>query len=82
MHKTITRRDLRNDSSAVLREVQAGQTLIVTGNGRPVAELGPLQPRQYVPRTVIAAAAAEAPALDAARFRSDGDAVIDQSVDG
>jgi predicted nucleic acid-binding protein len=32
----ITQRDLRNDSGAMLRDVQAGQTLIVTRNGVPV----------------------------------------------
>lgn len=82
MNKTITQRELRNDSAAVLREVQAGQTLIVTRNATPVAELRPIQPRQYVPRAVIAAAAAVAMTLDAARFRSDVDAVIRQSLGG
>ncbi|MGH8935407.1 MAG: type II toxin-antitoxin system Phd/YefM family antitoxin, partial [Acidimicrobiia bacterium] len=39
MSRVITQRELRNDSAAVLREVQAGQTIIVTRNGVPVAEL-------------------------------------------
>ncbi len=33
MNKTITQRELRNNSGAVLREVQAGQTMIITRNG-------------------------------------------------
>ena len=33
----VTQRELRNDSAAVLRRVQAGQTLIVTRNGVAVA---------------------------------------------
>ena len=37
--RTITQRQLRNDSGAVLREVQAGEHLTVTRNGTPVAEL-------------------------------------------
>jgi prevent-host-death family protein len=82
MYRTITQRELRNDSAAVLREVQAGQIVIVTRNGVPVAELRPIQPRRFVPRAVIAEAAARAPRLDARRFRADLDAVIDQSVDG
>lgn len=82
MNKTITQRELRNDSAAVLREVQAGETLIVTRNGTPVAELRPIQPRRYVPRAVLAAAAAQAPALDSARFRADVDAAVDQSIGG
>ena len=82
MSRTITQRELRNESAAVLREVQAGQTLIVTRNGVPVAELRPIQPRRFVPRAVIAEAAARAPHIDAARFRADVDAVIDQTIDG
>jgi len=82
MSRTITQRELRNDSAAILREVQAGQTLIVTRNGVPVAELRPIQPRRFVPRAVIAEAAARAPRIDAGRFRADIDAVIDPFVDG
>lgn len=82
MNRIITQRELRNESAAVLREVQAGQTLIVTRNGMPVAELRPIQPRRFVPRAVIAEAATRAPRIDADRFRADLDAMIDQSVDG
>lgn len=76
----ITQRELRNDSAAVLREVQAGHTLIVTRNGVPVAELRPIQPRRFVPRTAIVEAARHAPRVDADRFRADLDAWVDQSV--
>ena len=82
MQRTITQRELRNDSGAVLREVQAGQTIIVTRNGVPVAELRPIPPRSFVPRLVIATAAERASRVDAARMRADLDAVVDQSVDG
>lgn len=82
MNKSITQQELRNDSTAVLREVQAGQTFIVTRNGVPAAELRPIQPRRFVPRAIVAEAAARAPHIDAERFRTDLDAVIDQSVDG
>jgi prevent-host-death family protein len=82
MTKVITQRELRNDSAAVLREVQAGQTLIISRNGVPVAELRPVPPRRFVPRAVIADAARRAPRVDAGRLRADLDAVADQSVDG
>lgn len=82
MSRTITQRELRNDSAAVLREVQAGQTIVVTRNGVPVAELRPVQPRRFVPRSAIAEAAARAPRIDAGRFRADVDTVIDQTVHG
>ena len=41
----IPARDLRNDVSAVLRRVEAGEHLRVTVSGRPVAELSPLPAR-------------------------------------
>jgi len=45
----IPARELRNDVSAVLRRVEAGERLRVTVSGRPVAELVPLAAR---PRSV------------------------------
>jgi prevent-host-death family protein len=80
--RTITQRELRNDSGAILREVQAGQVVIISRNGVPVAELRPLPPRRFVTRAVIADAARRAPRVDADRLRADLDAVVDQSVDG
>jgi prevent-host-death family protein len=80
--RTITQRELRNDSAAVLREVQAGQTIIVTRNGMPVAELRPIPPRRFVPRAAIADAARRAPRVDLDRLRADLDAVADPRADG
>lgn len=82
MARSVTQRELRNDSGAVLREVQAGRTVVVTRNGVPVAELRPVPPHRFVPRAVIAAAAKEAPRIDRRRFRADLDAVVRQSVNG
>jgi prevent-host-death family protein len=81
MSRIISQRELRNDSGAILREVQAGQTIIVSRNGVPVAELRPVPPRRFVPRAIIADAAKRAPRIDIKRFRADLDAVIDESVD-
>ena len=41
----VPARELRNDVSAVLRRVEAGERLRVTVSGRPVAELVPLPGR-------------------------------------
>lgn len=41
----IAVRELRNDVSAILRRVEAGETLTVTVQGRPVAQLTPLARR-------------------------------------
>jgi len=81
-NKTITQRELRNDSGAVLREVQAGRTIVVTRNGVPVAELRPIPPRRFAPRAAIADAARRAPRIDAGRLRADLEKIVDQSVDG
>jgi prevent-host-death family protein len=81
MNRVITQRELRNDSGAVLREVQAGRTIIVTRNGVPVAELRPVSPRRFVPREVIAYAARHAPRIDASELRTGLDAVVDQTID-
>jgi len=39
---TIPQRELRNNVGAVLRRAEAGESFIVTVDGRPVAQLGPL----------------------------------------
>jgi prevent-host-death family protein len=79
--RRISQRELRNDSAAVLREVQGGSSLIVTRNGTPVAQLTPVEPRRYVPRDVIAETAPRLAPLDAARFRADLDRVADPDAD-
>ena len=80
MKRTITQRELRNDSGAVLREVQAGNTLVVTRNGEPVAELRPIPRRTFVARQVIAAVRAVSSQVDYKRFQKDIDRTVDQSV--
>jgi prevent-host-death family protein len=82
MTRTITQRELRNDSGAVLRAVESGETLTVTRHGTPIAELRPVGRARLVPRAAIARARHAAPRVDAAQFRSDLDAVVDPSFDG
>lgn len=77
----ISQRELRNDSGAVLRDVEAGETLVITRNGTPVAELRPLGPRRFVPRERLAQAAKTAPRIDFERFRADVDSTVDQRLD-
>jgi prevent-host-death family protein len=43
MSESVASRDLRNDTAGVLRRVQSGERVTITQNGRPVAELVPLQ---------------------------------------
>ena len=72
--RIITQLELRNDSAAVLREVEAGRTLIVSRNGTPIGELRPIKRRRFVPRAAIAEAAARAARLDNTRLRAALDA--------
>jgi len=60
---------------------QAGETVVITTNGRPVAELRPIGPQRFVSREVLIEAAKTAPRVDAASFFADIDAAIDQSID-
>ncbi len=54
MAKDIASRDLRNDVSAVLRRVQAGESMIVNVSGRPVARLTPLSTKpRSMPTSVM-----------------------------
>ena len=81
MSRHITQRELRNDSAAVLRDVQAGETIVVTRNGTAIAELRPVSPRRFVPRAAIAGVRTGAPRVDFARLRADLDAVVSPLTD-
>jgi prevent-host-death family protein len=78
IHREITQRELRNDSGAIMRGVERGESFIITRNGTPVGRLIPLRRRTYVPREEVMAIFATAPVVDAERFRADLDAAVDQ----
>jgi prevent-host-death family protein len=80
MPREITQRELRNDSGAIMRGVERGESYTITRNGTPIARLIPLRRRTFVPRTEVLVAFASAPTLDADRFRRDLDAAIDQDL--
>jgi len=44
----IPQKELRNQVGEVLRRVEAGESLLVTVAGRPVAELSPARRRRWV----------------------------------
>jgi prevent-host-death family protein len=78
----ITQRELRNDSGAILRAVRdQGETFIITTNGTPTAELGPL-PKTPKPTSTaeLIQSARNLPTIDYATFRADIDKVIDSSL--
>jgi prevent-host-death family protein len=39
--ETIAQRQLRNDSAEIMRRVEAGESFVITRNGKPVADLVP-----------------------------------------
>lgn len=82
MARTIPQRDLRNANAALIDAVAAGETFLVTRNGVPVAELRPVTTtrRTFVAKADLQAVAAAGPHIDAARFRSDLDLAVDQSL--
>jgi len=80
MTKTISQRELRNDSGEILRALDRGEDFLVTRNGVPVGELRPAR-RRFVSRKVLIEAFRHAPAIDEARFREDVDAALEQDVE-
>ena len=51
---TIPQKELRNHVGEVLRRAEAGEQFTITVSGRPVAQLGPVRTRQWVPSTQLA----------------------------
>ncbi|MGX1771308.1 type II toxin-antitoxin system Phd/YefM family antitoxin [Nocardia brasiliensis] len=77
--KTISQRDLRNDSGKILDAVEAGEIYTISRNGKPVGELRPVGRRTFVPVAELVRTAAHLPPVDYDQFRADLDAVIDQA---
>jgi prevent-host-death family protein len=44
----LPQKELRNHVSSVFRRAEAGEEITITVAGRPVAQLGPAEPRQWV----------------------------------
>jgi len=73
-------RDLRNDSSRILRQVEAGRRFLITVSGHEIAELGPVASKSdFAPRSVVENIIREAP-LDP-QFLGDIGAALSQRVD-
>jgi prevent-host-death family protein len=75
----VTIRELRNRGGDVLDRVSRGETLTVTRDGRPIAELRPLL-RQTAAVAVLLERWRRLPHVDPERFRSDIDAFMDADV--
>ena len=80
MSREISQRELRNQSGEIMRELDEGESFIVTRNGVPVGELTPLRRHRFVAAETAVAMFRSAPSVDYKRFRADLDAAADQEV--
>ncbi len=72
----VTIRELRNHGGEVVDRVAAGERVIVTRGGRPVAELRPLR-SMHVTASVLLQRWRRLPPIDAVLLRADVDSTID-----
>ena len=74
--RTITQRELRNGSAAVMDAVERGETLRITRHGVEVAELRPVPEDDFTPVARLKEAFAGLPAGDHAAMRAEADALF------
>jgi len=72
-------RELRNHGGSVLERVQAGEEIVVTKSGRPVAVLKPLKPAA-LEKVALLARWRALPTLDLGGLREDLDRVLDAAL--
>lgn len=72
----VTIRELRNNGGRVIDRVLAGEDLLVTRDGRPVAELRAIRKVRYSAEALLERWR-RLPSVDAARLRADIDDVLD-----
>jgi prevent-host-death family protein len=71
--KTITQREFRNNSAAVMDAVESGETYHITRNGTEVAELRPLARRRRLAAADLVARHRRLPVVDYAEMRAEAD---------
>lgn len=71
----VTVRQLRNEGGKVLDRVERGETLTVTRDGRPVAELRPIR-RAPTRKEAVLARLRKLPRVDPEKLRAELDAII------
>jgi prevent-host-death family protein len=78
--REITQRELRNNSGEIMRQLDQGQSFIVTRNGVPVGELSPLRRHRFVSSEAAVTAFRGAPPVEFDRFRADLDLAASQET--
>lgn len=75
----VTVRDLRNNSAEVLTRVERGESMVITRDGQPVAQVVPLR-RASLSTAQLIARRQNLPHVDVAQFRADIDEILDSSL--
>ncbi|MGH8923508.1 MAG: type II toxin-antitoxin system Phd/YefM family antitoxin [Acidimicrobiia bacterium] len=75
----VSIRELRNHGGEVIDRVMAGEHLIITRSGQPVAELRPL-PGTRLKAAVVLEHWSRLPWVDPERLRHDVDSILDSSL--
>jgi prevent-host-death family protein len=76
----VSIRELRNHGGEVVGRVEAGEHLVITRDGRPVAELRPLR-ASALSAEVLLRRWRRLPSVDSRRLRADLDATLDATLD-
>jgi prevent-host-death family protein len=71
--KTITQREFRNNSAAVMDAVEAGETYVVTRNGVQVAEVRPVARRRRLTAEELVEKRRRLPRVDHAQMTREAD---------
>lgn len=75
----VSIRDLRNHGGDVVDRVQAGESVVITRSGTPVAEMRPLRTKGLDAATLLHRWR-NVPTVDSTALRRDLDAVLDATL--
>jgi prevent-host-death family protein len=73
MTKVITQREFRNNSAAVMDQVESGEIFHITRNGVEVAELRPLPRKRRLSAEELVARHRKLPRVDYSEMRDEAD---------
>jgi antitoxin (DNA-binding transcriptional repressor) of toxin-antitoxin stability system len=78
--KQITQRELHNNSSDIVRQLDQGESFVVTRNGIPVGELSALRRHRFIAAEAAVTTFRGAPRVEFDRFRADLDRAASQET--
>jgi len=79
--RSVSIRELRNQTADVIASVEAGERIVLTSNGRPIADVVPhVERARWIPGDAVLRALADGAAADR-ELRTDLDAVLRGTTD-